>query len=782
MRNPEAISNNRNNLEGLEDHESILESDFAKEILPYLTLDKLSDAKKADLLTLAKEATNEAIHTRPQEFDFFDFQKFYDQKIADLAGTGELWADGHFNNTTEQARKLFCASLLHEYNLTDDSWDKESIRSTFFGSSPDFASYCGTVSDSIELLTIGERSENNPCTRNIYDELVYDLSFDSDDGNILYDSFRERSPIQQLQFLPIFYNITMHCDTDSYTSNALYMTINALCDIEEDKQTAPLVKLVAERFENKITDYANAEYIYVDMDDPAYFELFEKRRRLREKQQNEQEKLHSLFPNFPEDATLIEMAPDTAASINQHGQINLVKNKVGDTASLLRYSEENSFGIDQDSAYLLGVAHNPNIKPLIDQKLGLNLADISLGSQIQLLKYMATADDSRFDSLCSTLNRMEPDLRLKLAEGFLAADFGEDFGDALLEITGSDNFKSEQVGEILDNIEGARKSIESITTLYKDFDDGEFAKEYTRAANERLTDAITVFSEIAKRGVAKADLDWGGKMTFDYSRAIEALQYETKSLEIISGTLSDVSKGAKGAFAEVVLKPEFDKARTFYNLYSPNHGYVLLYTRPEGAGKFDPMLEYGKVRSKYDVHSNNAGVEASISMITNPVDSFSLPNPYRPDRHKIKDSDYYDPATMDKVSAIRLDREGRAPGMPADDPDRDPINLIGTVSVDLAAIGDRADTPSGKIARFISAGNQLRATRLGSDSSLNHNTRWFDQNKYGTAKGFSDLVGYIDTLVLEWCKDHRPAAGEGFTGAMRNIKKQRGQKTLKRAA
>ena len=120
--------------------------------------------------------------------------------------------------------------------------------------------------------------------------------------------------------------------------------------------------------------------------------------------------------------------------------------------------------------------------------------------------------------------------------------------------------------------------------------------------------------------------------------------------------------------------------------------------------------------------------------------------------------------------------------MPADDPDRDPINLIGTVSVDLAAIGDRADTPSGKIARFISAGNQLRATRLGSDSSLNHNTRWFDQNKYGTAKGFSDLVGYIDTLVLEWCKDHRPAAGEGFTGAMRNIKKQRGQKTLKRAA
>ena len=782
MRNPEAISNNQNNLEGLEDHESILGSDFAKEILPYLTLDELSDTKKAGLLTLAKEAVNEAIYASPQGFDLFDFQKFYDQKIADLAGTGELWADGHFNNTTEQARKLFCASLLHEYNLTDDSWDKESIRSTFFGSSPDFASYCGTVSDSIELLTIGERSENNPCARNIYSELVYDLSFSSSNENILYNSLRERSPIQQLRFLPIFYNITMHCDTDSYTSNALYMTINTLCDIEEDEQTAPLVRLVAERLESKITDYANAEYTYIDMDDPAYSELFEKKQRLHEKQQNKQKELHSLFPNFPEDTTLIEIAPDTAAGINRHGQIDLIENKLGDTASLLRYSEENSFGIDQDSAYLLGVAHNPNIKSLIDQELGLNLADISLGSQIQLLKYMATADDSRFDSLCSTLNGMEPDLRLKLAEGFLAADFGEDFGDALLEIAGSDNFKSEQVGEILDNIEGARKSIESITNLYKGFDGGEFAKEYTRAANERLTDAITVFSEIAKKGVARADLDWAGKITFGYDSAIEALQYETKSLEIISGTLSDVSSGVKGAFSEVVLRPDFERGRTLYDFYSPDHGHMLLYTRPEGSGKFDPKLEYGKVRSKYDIHSNNAGVEASISMIANPVDPFSLPNPFRPDRHKIKDSGYYDPATMNKVSAIRLDREGRAPGAPADDPDRDPINPIGMVSVDLAAIGDRADTPSGKIARLISTGNQLRAAQLGGDSSLNHNTRWFDQDKYGTAKGFSDLVGYIDTLATKWCKEHKPAAGEGFTGAMRNANRGRGRKVLKRVA
>lgn len=437
--------------------------------------------------------------------------------------------------------------------------------------------------------------------------------------------------------------------------------------------------------------------------------------------------------------------------------------------------------ITHEETFLARTAYNPEVKPLMDAELGFDFAKISPAAQLQLFNFMVNADDRRYNRLCTTMQNCDEKLRLKLAEGFLAADFGADFGDALLEIAGSDNFKSEQVGEILDNIEGARKSIESITNFYKGFG-GEFAKEYTRAANERLTDAITVFSEIAKKGVARADLDWAGKITFDYDSAIEALQYETKSLEIISGTLSDVSNGVKGAFSEVVLRPDFERGRTLYDFYSPDHGHMLLYTRPEGSGKFDPKLEYGKVRSKYDIRSNNAGVEASISMIANPVDPFSLPNPFRPDRHKITDSGYYDPATMNKVSAIRLDREGRAPGAPADDPDRDPINPIGMVSVDLAAIGDRADTPSGKIARLISTGNQLRAAQLGGDSSLNHNTRWFDQDKYGTSKGFSDLVGYIDALAAKWCKEHKPAAGEGFTGAMRNVNRGRGRKVLKKVA
>ena len=83
-----------------------------------------------------------------------------------------------------------------------------------------------------------------------------------------------------------------------------------------------------------------------------------------------------------------------------------------------------------------------------------------------------------------------------------------------------------------------------------------------------------------------------------------------------------------------------------------------------------------------------------------------------PNRRNLREPNYYDPQTMDKVSAIRLDREGRAPGMAPDDPQRDPISPEGMISVDLAAIGDRADTPSGKIARLFSVGNKLRQKAL----------------------------------------------------------------------
>ena len=492
-----------------------------------------------------------------------------------------------------------------------------------------------------------------------------------------------------------------------------------------------------------------------------------------------QEKLHSEFPTLSKNRQLVKIASNAAAEVEfneKYGDedwfsssiaIGAIANKDGGIIKL----------DDETATYLSAVHQNQEVKNAVQEKLGISLTNISIESQIGLLRFMTEAGNERFDRLCDSLHSANKTTRLKLAENFLAADFGEDFGDALLEIAESEKLSNAEKERLLDTVGACRKSISRVTGMYAGFDNNKFAKEYARASNERLTDTLAVFQRIAKNGTAEADLDWVGKPRFDFDTAMEALELESKSLEIISGTLGDVAAHKKGAFAEVVLAPDKSDQRlnrTFYNFYSPQHGYVLLYTRPEGTHSFDPMIEYGKVRSRYNTDSVNAGAEASISLITNPVDPFSLPSPFRPDRRAVRNPRFYDPVTMDKVSAIRLDREGRAPGMAADDALRDPINSVGMVSVDLAAIGDRADTPSGKIARLLSVGGKLREEMSGVTSSLNHNTRWFDQGAYGTADGFSELVGYLDKMATRWCLESSPDdTAESFS---RLMKRSRGRK------
>ena len=114
---------------------------------------------------------------------------------------------------------------------------------------------------------------------------------------------------------------------------------------------------------------------------------------------------------------------------------------------------------------------------------------------------------------------------------------------------------------------------------------------------------------------------------------------------------------------------------------------------------------------------------------------------------------------------------------------RSPINKAGVVSVDLAAINDRADTPSGKIARLLSVGNRLRADFEGADFTLNHNTRWFEQEKYGTEDGFARLAGYVDTMASGLCEIRPPIGDDSFTQLRRESRRRKlGKKVLREAA
>ena len=770
-------------------HES-LQSEKAQQILPYLTLDKLDKREVSGLLDLSNDVID-AMDQGKLPRDKFSTAMALDDAIAVASGEEAIWAKGEVSPKLAQARKLVCACLLNETDSKNPE-RKWEIYNSFFGSSPDIASHCGGLRGSLELLTIAERVSQNPCASEIYDEIVYDNSFkgQNDFKAIIHDS----NPIQQLRLIPIYNGVALHCDADGFSKTVLDKVIQALDTIENDNQTKPLVRLTASLANTNIIQWFDDEQ-WVDIDDenPEHQMMLLEHRQQQLAWVEAQRKIHKTYPALPENSRLNKIAPDVGGALDESGNVVQISNQKGEVLSLLNSSRDNVFGLDRDTAFLISAAHNPGVEKTISDKIGLKLSDIPFDPQVQLLKFMTEAGSDRFDKLCSTLTNTDKPLRFKLTENFVAADFGEDFGDSLLEIASSEHLTDREKAQILDNMSSCRESIGVIAGWYKGLDKGVFTRQYTRAANERLTDIITVFREIAKKGAITADSGRGERITFDYESAIEALKYETKSLEIISGTVQDVADGENGAFAEIVMLPDkshSSKNRTVYNLYSPSHGHVLLHTRPEGAHSFDPQLEYGKVGSRYNSNSVNTGTEASISFMANPVEPFSLPTPFknlpwykqdnlRPRGEKSDIKEAADNYKRNRVSAIRLDREGIPLGAPANDPNRDPVAPQGRVSVDLSSIGDKPNTPSGKIARLITVGNMVRAKERDSNEIyLNHNTKWFDE-KYGTTDGFKRLVNHIDTLM---CGDGRtypglvglrpPAKGEGLIEKWRELERQ----------
>ena len=722
--NRQKILSNSPGAEEYPNDESILSSTIAKRVLPYLTLDSLSEQEKAEIMRLS-----DRLFSSVQEHGLLynhnvNIRSFVDHHVKD---------DNTQQSFKSEAYKLFAGCFLEHLNSEECLINKNDAVALALCDNHIFSS-CG-FEGQLELLSISERSDKLTIpTRILYRTMIQDEMFREKEENAFLEVLKKANPIKQLQLLPVMSECKQFCHKDGQKTRDDFKQI--LLDFWKHLDTTP--------------------------NDAKRTKIIDDITSLKTNDEIMLENIESAF-----DFLLLDEKTTPLVRILVHEFKSETNTPFGDIA----YSKKYAFdGYDVHEADLLNIARHPMINKKVNEELGLNLLDISLDAQVQLLKFMTEAGDTRFNSLCSALHNVKPELRLKLAENFLAADFGEDFGDSLLTIASSESLSDEDKERILDSISSCRESISSITSLYQEIDGGEFAKEYTRAANERLTDAIMAFSQIAETGSAEADLGWAGNISLSFNDAIEALEYEMKSLSIISGTFNDIISGAEGVYVERFMSPDESHNRSFYNLFSPNHGHMLLYTRPEGAGEFDPSTEYGKYRNRYN-EEDNVGVEASISIIVDPIEPFELPVPYRPTKRVFRmlgEDQNLITRMMHKVSAIRLDREGRAPNSAPDDAGRNPTNPIGTISVDLAAILDGEDMPSGKIARLFSVGNKIRAEKRGeSEFSLNHNTNWFNQDRYGTSDGFNKLVDYLDSQMVMLCAIHPPKLREGFAGSKR---------------
>ena len=150
----------------------ILESEQAQTILPFLTLDKLANHEKAEILSYATESVVMAKNDDFPGGKYFNMLQV-EKNVAGLANEGDSWENGAISPKLRQARKLFCAALFDACNDKDSNQTKNAIYSSFFAISPNITSYNGLISV-LELLPIAERTSHNPCSKALQFEAVND--------------------------------------------------------------------------------------------------------------------------------------------------------------------------------------------------------------------------------------------------------------------------------------------------------------------------------------------------------------------------------------------------------------------------------------------------------------------------------------------------------------------------------------------------------------------------------------------------------------------------------
>lgn len=236
----------------------------------------------------------------------------------------------------------------------------------------------------------------------------------------------------------------------------------------------------------------------------------------------------------------------------------------------------------------------------------------------------------------------------------------------------------------------------------------------------RLAYAIAAVDYIAVHGEIDTDMWFAGKLDVDnLEQAVRLLEKLGVCFDTISQTIEDQDV----AVADIV--EENDNFRAF-RLRSEVHGDVIVYIRPEGTRGFDNQYEYGK-RGK-DMPLHQQGAEASISFLVNPDDP-----------HKL----LFDKRSPLRGLSLRFDREGRRVDEAPDSELRDPTRQDGSISVDISSLFGDENSTQVKIGRLVAFGNKLRADKGYDEESLHHNNAYFDQEKYGSAQGFSRLAHYV---------------------------------------
>lgn len=201
---------------------------------------------------------------------------------------------------------------------------------------------------------------------------------------------------------------------------------------------------------------------------------------------------------------------------------------------------------------LLRVIYDPSMRALVEQQLSVDLEQLSPEAQLRLVTFMTEADTQRYERLVGVLQKTETSSRQQLAEAFLALEFGDDFGDILLDLAESED--AESVADRLGDIITVRQSGERIARLFTSED--YFDQTISAALPDALAKRTTELLALARQ------------------EGIEAVGVSLSSLAQATAEIASATND--GAFKQVGVSPDVGSFRA-------EDRPVTITARPHGA-------------------------------------------------------------------------------------------------------------------------------------------------------------------------------------------------------
>lgn len=333
-------------------------------------------------------------------------------------------------------------------------------------------------------------------------------------------------------------------------------------------------------------------------------------------------------------------------------------------------------GLSEQKVELIRELYNPNLRALIEQELSIDISQLTPDAQLQLVTFMSEVDSypqyERFKRVLkeSGLSRHE------LAETFLATEFGDDYGEAILAIAESKAITSEVAAEILEKMVQMRGNIHIFTDKIAAIAGEDFARNARERFTHRVTDILYGIKYYVENG-EKTEMIQMGSMKVPVSINEEKIRRRIRWIDSVFSELASITISEKSNSSNDEVTP------LEFGYVAGTDDSVLLMTKPYKQKSHSDMVRGSKPRANFMFGVDGQSPSLNMAERDEQVISVRL--------------------DLDDDGMLRLDIGGKPLDYKEDD--------VPT---------DKSDTPDFAVAKLVSLGNWYRSQQVGSESSDYH--------------------------------------------------------------